>query len=316
MRKSDNPVVAIACADIHLSHTPPIARAGEPDWYAAMRRPLVQLQELQEELTIEKYIPEILCAGDIFHHWKSPPELLNFALKYLPRMTAIPGQHDLPNHALEDLNKSAYATMILSGRIAKLSECVDLKTSHIHCFPWGTKVLPPSHAYREGGINKICLHHAYRALPKADPAKIGEPSYLKAEEYKGYNTVIIGDNHISWDHGNDNKRDGKTYIFNCGSLMRRNSDQINHRPRVGLIHLDGSVESHYLDCSKDIISATAGLLERASETPISLARLQEQLKQLQGSTLDFIAVLRQTMDREDITPEVRQIIEEAIEGKP
>jgi calcineurin-like phosphoesterase family protein len=326
MRKSsetNNPVAAIACADIHLSHTPPIARAGEPNWYETMKRTLMELENLKRRHGVP-----ILCAGDIFHHWKSPPELINFALDYLPEMIAIPGQHDLPNHVLADVDKSAFGTLEKAGKIVChrysmggviYNEFNDGDYLRLSLFPWGSTVQPPT--IKKGtGIN-VCLHHAYRWVK--DKRYLGAPaeSQFSTSEYKGYDVVIIGDNHISWDAqlcriGElRNVSNPFQSVFNCGSLMRRNSDQINHRPRVGLIHLDGSVESHYLDCSKDIISATAGPLERASETPISLARLQEQLKQLQGSTLDFIAVLRQTMDREGITPEVQQIIEEAIEGK-
>ena len=109
-------VVAIACADIHLQHTAPICRSGEPDWYAAMARPLEELRGLQEN-----YDCPILCAGDVFNHWNNcPPELINWAIKHLPKMYAIPGQHDLPQHRLDDVRKSAYWTMVEAGVIENL----------------------------------------------------------------------------------------------------------------------------------------------------------------------------------------------------
>ena len=59
-------VIAILTADIHLSHKPPVWRSNEPDWYAAMRRPLYELQDLQQ-----KYECPILAAGDMCNKWNS-----------------------------------------------------------------------------------------------------------------------------------------------------------------------------------------------------------------------------------------------------
>ena len=85
--------IAVAISDVHLSHTPPPARSEEPDWYEAMRRPLKQV----EYIARRNEVP-IICAGDLFHRWWSPPPLVNFAIKTCPKMFAIPGQHDLQYH--------------------------------------------------------------------------------------------------------------------------------------------------------------------------------------------------------------------------
>ena len=40
MKKKSPQVLAILCSDLHLQMKPPVARSAEPDWFAAMRRPL------------------------------------------------------------------------------------------------------------------------------------------------------------------------------------------------------------------------------------------------------------------------------------
>ena len=107
--------IAILCSDLHLSHRPPLARAREPDWYEAMMHPLDELDDLTGD-----NLP-VICGGDVFDKWNSPPELINFALAELPgTMESVAGQHDLPHHSWPERRKSAYWTLVESGKIKTL----------------------------------------------------------------------------------------------------------------------------------------------------------------------------------------------------
>ena len=48
-----NKVIAILSADWHLSHHPPVWRSAEPDWYAAMQRPLEEVSTKQKQREAE-----------------------------------------------------------------------------------------------------------------------------------------------------------------------------------------------------------------------------------------------------------------------
>ena len=249
-------VVAVACADIHLSHSPPQARAAEPDWYAAMRRPLEQLHAVSEE-----HQAPIVCAGDIFHKWNSPAELINFSLKYWPPDTVvIPGQHDLPNHRLEDVDKSVYWTLVQGhGQIRGLEyggEYTALPgNAFVVGFPWGTEVgdvlrgRVPGMGRERGRVLLIALIHAYVWSNKTN-AYLGVTPQAAVPGWKdrlaGYDVAVFGDNHKPFE-----AKAGGCRVFNCGGFMRRHADEIAHRPSVGLIHADGTVTRHYLDCSED-----------------------------------------------------------------
>jgi hypothetical protein len=116
--------IAVLCSDIHLSLKQPPCRAD--DWLSVQKGYLVQLKSLAcaaKELwlgnrnTTGRPIP-ILCAGDIFDKWNSPPELIRFALEHLPDgMICVPGQHDLPNHSFEEIHRSAYGVLREAGKI-------------------------------------------------------------------------------------------------------------------------------------------------------------------------------------------------------
>ena len=313
--KSDQ-VVAIACADLHLSHTPPIARAGEKSWYEAMMRPLAELRKLAVDLQVP-----ILCAGDVFDKWNAPAELINFALDCLPEMYAIPGQHDLPLHNYRDIHKSAYWTLVKMGRVRNLvpgEKALIQNGLHVTGFPWGFAVKPSE---PKNKLN-ICLHHGYRWIKGAGYEGADAASQMRFEEYKGYDVVIIGDNHKSWEARGlvpSSSYGPFSCIWNAGSLMCRNSDQIDHRPRVGMIRADSYVESRYLDCSKDIISKTTELFKLNQKRfgddqgigGREFDSLLEELRERREGVLDYAEALRQAMG--SLSPEAGKLLLEALD---
>jgi len=306
MRTKDKcSVVAIVCADLHLSLKPPIARAGEPNWFEAMRHPLQQLDTLQEE-----YGCPIICAGDIFDRWNSPPELINFALDWLPDMYAIPGQHDLPLHDMEQVRRSAYHTLVLAGKIetlgigAALGEIDD--NLWIVGFPWGTPItnLQPGKA----GPLHVAVSHAYAwidgcSYPNA-PKEMNANQRVKALE--GYDVVIFGDNH----EGFLTKRHGTT-IFNCGSLMRRKSDEIKYRPQVGLLMMSGEVKPVCLNTQDDVIVKVNSQAE--AKANLELEDFLEKLASLEDQSLDFVEAIKRALDEQGDSA-IRKIILEALEN--
>lgn len=139
----------------------------------------------------------VICAGDIFDRYNAGPELINFALAYLPRMYAIPGQHDLPHHSYEDIRKSAYWTLVEAGKILNLEpgKPVGVGVMQLWGFPWGTPVEPcPETPHL--GIDVAVVHqyvwmkeHGYPGAPEENRVK----NFLG--KIVGYDAVVVGDNH-------------------------------------------------------------------------------------------------------------------------
>lgn len=297
-------VVAICCSDIHLSLKAPLARSGEPDWLEAQGRPMSQLHDL-----VDEYDVPIFCAGDIFDRWNSPPELINWAIVTLPKMYAIPGQHDLPLHNMSHIKKSAYWTLVEAGILEPLSGRKIISGSKIiavHAFPWGFPIQPPEENHPDT-ITMAVIHryvwkkgHSYPTAPEEN--RLG--AFRK--ELKGYDVAIFGDNHKGF-----LARAGKTTVFNCGGFMRRKSDEIDYKPQVGLLYDDGSIEPHYLDCSADIITETASA--KTVEDDMELKDFLEELTRLQDSSLDFEDAMKEALEKKKPKPAVKKLILEAME---
>jgi hypothetical protein len=159
-----------------------------------MARPLVQLRALAEKLKVP-----IVCAGDLFHKWNSPPELINFAIKHLPKMYCIPGQHDLPLHSYADIRKSAYWTLVEAGVITDIpgGGFLDVPEHRLRLFgfPWGFPVTPCEDR-REGWFH-LAVVHAYcwsatTGYPGAAPEHHARHHFKSLE---GYDGGVYGDNH-------------------------------------------------------------------------------------------------------------------------
>jgi DNA repair exonuclease SbcCD nuclease subunit len=307
MRPCD-PVVAIACADIHLSLAAPPARSREKDWFAAMTRPLEELR-----LLAKAYQAPILCAGDIFDRWNSPPELINFALEHLPPMYAVAGQHDQPLHNMADIKRSAFWTLVEAGRVtvAENPGTMIKKDVFLVGFPYGE----PVRATRVDAPNlKIALVHEYVwmhgfSYPGAVDGFLGKEV---PPRFAGYNVVITGDNHKGFSICYKTKGQPCS-LFNCGSLMRRKSDEIVYRPQVGLVRRSGYVNIHMLACSDDLIDAT-DKPEEPLENPELKAFLSELIT-LENAALDFAEAVRRTIKRTKPIEAVRRLLLDAMEQR-
>ena len=309
---AESEVVAVTCADVHLSHTAPQARAVEPDWYAAMQRPMSQISDLAR-----RYKVPVLCAGDLFHRWNSPAELINFAIRALDvAWICIRGQHDLPHHNWEDRDKSAYTTVVMANAVRGFT---DLEPGEIASIgrgaavsgcPWGFEVVPQP--IENSRLLRIVLIHAYIWANKAT-AYPGAPPTAAVPAWKdrlrGYDVAIFGDNHKPFE-----AKAGGCRVYNCGGLMRRHADEIGHRPSVGLIRTDGTITRHYLDCSEDKFTdeaQRAGELLRGDDPGMS--DFIAELGDLGPESLDFSAAVRRYIEETRPPQAVARLLLEAIE---
>lgn len=242
-------VVGVCCSDIHLSHKPPVARSLEKNWYAA------QGDQLRQAINLaNKHKCPLIVAGDIFDKPMNPPQLVNWAMEYFASakygVYAIPGQHDLLHHSIEDIGKTSYWTLALSKAIFHMSEvsgyeCKDTYVQ-IHAFPWGKEIVPFDSHFDKTDISiAVChryVHKKGHSFPGADPKQsVGETMGL----LKGYDAAIFGDNHSGFSYHK---------VFNCGALIRRNQKERKYTPRVGLILDDGVIIPKELVTFDDVFS--------------------------------------------------------------
>lgn len=298
-------ITSVWCSDIHLSHRPPIARSAEPCWYSAMRRQLDQLREVANQHNVP-----IFVVGDIFDRWNPPPELINFAIKYMPRCYAIPGQHDLPYHSYADIKKSAYWTLVEAGVI------VDLPPGQhgvgdliIHSFPWGTPLTPcPDNGLSIFGLNVMMAHiyvwsrgHGYPHAPK--DRFVGDKGHLR-KVFDSYGACFTGDNHTAFSC--------YPYIVNCGGFFRRKSDEEESKPSIYLLRKSGRTLPVELNCAADkFLQKTE--LDKFVKDARTVEKFIDDLGNLNQSVVDFKDAIDVFLTENKVMPEVKSWILKSLE---
>ena len=300
-------VVALLVADLHLSYKPPVARADERSWFGAMERSLSQLRNLQA-----KHKDSIvLCAGDIFDRWNSPPELINWALERLPQLHAIPGNHDLPNHRPELAYRSAYGTLTRAGKITELCGWPVLHRGFaIYGRPFGEEI--PS--IKVPDLKQVLVTHEYLWTSGTGHDGASKESKLStvAKSFRGFDVVVVVDNHVPFERV---LRSG-TQVVNCGGFLRRRSNEQDHQPRIGLLHSSGAVTFHPLDCGEDKLSTSVTSADEIQDEAedAEVASFVEALSILESTTLCYRENLEQAMREGKTRPEVRDARMEAMDS--
>lgn len=269
-----------------------------------MARPLRELRELAET-----HDATVVYAGDIFDRWNAGPEVINFALKHMPKGYAVPGQHDLPNHSYTDIRRGAYWTLVEAGLIQNLTPDEPVFDRIImHGFPWGH---PPAPITPDPNQVNLAVVHAF-IYDKKSNAYQGASTRGRASvarvKLAGFDVAVYGDNH----KGFTSRYEGLT-IFNCGGFMRRNIDQRDYRPSVGLLLGTGEVVRHYLDTTEEKFrhrteaETALGLMDT-----LDTASLIEDLNTLGADdSLEFEGALRRFLKTNKTEAAVRKIVLEA-----
>jgi DNA repair exonuclease SbcCD nuclease subunit len=304
-------VIAILISDIHLSATPPIARLGEPDWLEAQGRVLDQVIALAN-----KHDCRVLCAGDLFDRWNSPPAVINMVLERLHRQKykwiMVPGQHDLPLHRHEDVKKSAYWTLVEAGVIHDLSHIPNIYQPtpelHVAGFGWGQTIQPYTGPQVGNRVN-VAISHQYAWCGASCYVGATQDTHLNGiEGLEGYDVVVFGDNHKPWIH----KMAGPV-VVNPGCLIRRKQDERSQVPFVGLLREDRTVELLLLDTSGEVWS---GPEEQVSTLGTDVQQKLDQfistLNDLDEKTFDFKGTIRRYLDQERHS-DVRLLLTELLE---
>lgn len=306
-------VAALCVSDIHLSLKPPVARSVEADWLGVMKKYLQWLDHLAASYGgIQENVP-LLASGDIFDRWNPNPELINFALQYLPKMYAIPGNHDLPHHDYGQLHKAAFYTLVRAGKIILVEpgrplEIKGCQPLRLHAFPCGIPIRPlkdPHDFYLE-----IALVHSYIWMDeyKYKDAPESESVSSLRKKFQGYDVVVYGDNHKHFLYKEKNFS-----LINCGGFFRRKMDEVDYIPRVGLIYKDGTVKRKKLDVSEDRFLSPDKVKEVVEG--IGFNTFVEELSSLTDAAIDFGEAVKRVMEREKVPHSVKRIILSAMEGK-
>lgn len=303
--------IAVAISDLHLSLLQPACRADK-NWMEVQAEYLNQVSSIAGKHDIP-----VLCAGDIFDRWNPPPELINFALENLPTdMICVPGQHDLPNHRIDQMYRSGYGVLKRAGKIIDLSEDENrgLPVSYggnllfyAYGFGWNQKIVPPT--IKETDYPNVAVIHKY--CWTADTGYPGAPEENRCQQFekplKGYDFAVFGDNHQSF---KKTYKSTGTCVINCGCFIRRKSDEIPLEPKMSVLFGDGiSSQQVKLDTTQDKFH---NKVKQREELAVDMRAFLETLEGLGEHGLDFRKAVINHLKTEEIDTAIKEMVLEAL----
>lgn len=287
-------VIAILASDWHLREDTPICRTD--DFWAAQQAKLDHINGLQR-----KYQVPVVHGGDLFEHWKPSPFLLSFCLRNLPSeygFYSVYGNHDLPQHSLDLVQKSGVETLEAAGKLETLPGVHwGQEPQEAHITEWGPK-----------GLRLLVWHvmtwHGKRPWPGCE-----DPS---AEEllnrFPEVDLILTGHNHVPFLVEKDGRK-----IMNPGSVMRVKADQQDHEPSVYLWYSDNSLQQVILPHDKGVITREH-IEAKPAQDPRRYQAFIEGLRE-DSPEISFEANMEAFLREYKTSSKVRELIWQSIEGE-
>lgn len=293
---------ALLTSDWHLRTDTPLCRTDE-EFQKAQWDKVDFIKALQVQ-----YECPVLHAGDLFNHWKPSPWLLSKTMQHLPeQFYTIYGNHDLPQHNIEEQDKCGIFALETAGKLTVLDG--------VH---WGAKPEGPSYIVDRfdgkvyEGLNhtnrKILLYHIMTYQGKTPYPGCKDPKAGGLlRKYPDYDLILTGHNHKAFVETHEER-----LLVNPGPITRQAADQIDFAPRVYLYYADENiVKPIFLPIENNAVSRSH--LERNEERD---DRIESFISKLSGefkAGLDFEENLEHFFKKNKVTPKEKDIIYKALE---
>lgn len=281
----------IITADWHIRNTRPRCRIDE-DWIKTQQRALNQIAEICEN----KNAP-LMVVGDIFNSNSDTSfECINMVQKladYIGGIYILAGNHDLPYHSSENIDKSAIGVLLQSENVFKIEDYSD-------------EFSAPNFDEERNSMLYMFIHTL--TIPSKDKPEFIEcetPESL-LEKYPTAKWIFTGDYHKNFVY----KKDGR-YVINPGCLIRQVSDMKDYQCGV-----------YFVDTEKEIIEfipiidneelVNDEYIIRENEREVRIESFVNKLKDVESVSLDFIDNVEKALLVNEIDEKLKDCVKELI----
>lgn len=271
------------------------------------------------DTAVEQGCSYVLQPGDFFD--KSRPVqsqvleiLLNRTIApYLSDLMilSVPGNHDLPYHRMDQLDRSSLGVMFEYGTVVR-AVCTTFPVEKIvvHGAGWGEEL--PDHDLFPADF-RIGMTHV--SIDETNTF----PEWEKASDYlarhPAYDLIVTGDNHkqfvVDLFVAEENRNQ---ILINAGALFRTSVDEIDHKPAVYIVDTDlpGKYKRIEIPVERDVLRVEE-YLERKERDEAIQAFVESMRSEDHGVGLSFEDNLRDYMASNNVPKSIVDIVWEAYE---
>lgn len=283
----------IVTADWHIRATRPRCRVDD-DWMGTQRKALNQILEISRNEDAR-----IMVVGDLFHAnsdvsfecIRMIQELADFA----DGIYVLAGNHDLPYHSSENIDKSAIGVLMKSDKVFKIEDFdSDYSASNFD---------------EEDDLNaKVVFKHVL-TIPEED-----KPGYVECEtpetllkRFPKAKWIFTGDYHRNFHY----ERDGR-HVVNSGCLLRQASDLKSYQCGVYYVDTDEEVVEFIpiLD-SEQLIDDS--YITKENERGRRIEEFVDKLKNTESVSFDFVENVKKSMEINQFDDDLKNTIDELME---
>lgn len=281
----------IITADWHIRNTRPRCRIDE-DWIKTQQKALNQIAEICND----RKLP-LMVVGDIFNSNSDTSfECINMVQKladYIGGIYILAGNHDLPYHSSENIDKSAIGVLLQSENVFKIEDYSD-------------EFSAPNFDEERNSMPYMFIHTlTIPSKDKPDFIQCETPESL-LEKYPTAKWIFTGDYHRNFVY----EKNGR-YVINSGCLIRQVSDMKNYQCGVYLVDTEmEQIEFIPIIDNEELVNDEYIIRENEREERIE--SFVNKLKDVESVSLDFIDNVEKALLVNKIDEKLKDCIKELI----
>lgn len=286
----------IITADWHIRATRPRCRT-ESNWIETQRNALNKIIKISKE----KKAP-VMVVGDLFHSNSDTSfeciQMVQEMAKKLGELYILAGNHDLPYHSSENINRSAIGILLKSENVSTIkkyfiafdvsasnfdeedNEDAEMVFKHVLTFP-DEKSIPPN-------VDAITAKDLLIEFPEAK-------------------WIFTGDYHHNFHY----EKNGR-HVVNPGCLLRQVSDMKDYQPGIYFVDTDEEIVEFIPIIDKEEFIDDSYILKQ-EEREQRIEQFVDKLKSTESISLDFIENVRNAIKSNKLNPDLKLMIEELLE---
>lgn len=285
----------ICTADWHIRATKPRCRIDN-DWIETQRKALNQVADIAEK----KKCP-VMVVGDIFHSNSDTSfECISMVQKFVDKVGGIYilcGNHDLPYHSSENIDKSAIGVLLKSKNV-KLIKCYFNENNYS-----ASNFDEPDNMDAE-----IVFKHTLTipSKDKLDYINCETPESL-LEKFPKAQWIFTGDYHKNFHY-----EKGGRHVINSGCLIRQVADMKDYQCGVYFVDTDENIIEFIpiVDNEKLIDDS---YITKENEREERINDFVEKLKNAESFSFDFLENIEKLMSINDFNDDLKNMIKELVE---
>lgn len=292
----------IATADWHLRATRPRCRTDE-NWIETQRNALVQIKKI----SVKKNAP-VFVVGDLFHSNSDTSfeciQLVQSLADELGELYILAGNHDLPYHSSENINKSAIGILLNSNNIASIGEFNLWVLNH--------KDVTCSCSNFDEVDNKdaeIVFKHTlvFPDLKSLPPNVDAITAKELLEEFPNAKWIFTGDYHRNFHY----EKNGR-HVVNPGCLLRQASDMKDYKCGVYYVDTDENIVEFVPIIDNESFVDDSYILKQ-EEREERIESFVDKLSDTKNVSLDFVDNVQKAMLENNFGFEIKTVVEELME---